>query len=99
MILTIITLILWIIVSIFILLSPVVTKIEYTLCVITLIIELISNIVFRVQINEYKDKYNKAEEFKQQMILENNKIKEQDTKIKELEKLQDSNANNIDTRK
>lgn len=59
MILTIINLILWIIVSIFILLSPVVTKIEYTLCVITLIIELISNIVFRVQINEYKDKYNK----------------------------------------
>ena len=87
MILTIITLILWIIVSIFILLSPVVTKIEYILCVITLIFQLISNIVFRVQINEYKDKYNKAEEFKQQMIIENNKIIEQD-----------NTTNNVDTR-
>lgn len=82
MILTIITLILWIIVSIFILLSPVVTKIEYTLYVITLIIELISNIVFSVQINEYKDKYNKAEDFKQQMILENNKLKEELNNVK-----------------
>ena len=82
MILPTIILILWIIVSIFILLSPVVTKIEYTLCVITLIFQLISNIVFRVQINEYKDKYNKAEEFKQQMILEqDSKTNNRDTRI------------------
>ena len=82
MILPTIILILWIIVSIFILLSTVVTKIEYTLCVITLIFQLISNIVFRVQINEYKDKYNKAEEFKQQMILEqDSKTNNRDTRI------------------
>lgn len=69
-----------------------------TVCIVIMLIILIA-----FSKTEIMKKYNLAQEEKQYLLKENlkyeNKIKEQDTKIKELEKLQDSNANNIDTRK
>lgn len=69
-----------------------------TVCIVIMLIILIA-----FSKAEIIERYNLAQEEKQYLLKENlkyeNKIKEQDTKIKELEKLQDSNANNIDTRK
>lgn len=69
-----------------------------TVCIVIMLIILIA-----FSKTEIVERYNLAQEEKQYLLKENleyqNKIKEQDTKIKELEKLQDSNANNIDTRK
>lgn len=69
-----------------------------TVCIVIMLIILIA-----FSSSEIMERYNLAQEEKQYLLKENleyqNKIKEQDTKIKELEKLQDSNANNIDTRK
>ena len=69
-----------------------------TVCIVIMLIILIA-----FSKTEIMERYNLAQEEKQYLLKENleyeNKIKEQDTKIKELEKLQDSNANNVDTRK
>ncbi len=69
-----------------------------TVCIVIMLIILIA-----FSKAEIIERYNLAQEEKQYLLKENlkyeNKIKEQDTKIKELEKLQDSNANNVDTRK
>ena len=69
-----------------------------TVCIVIMLIILIA-----FSKTEIIERYNLAQEEKQYLLKENlkyeNKIKEQDTKIKELEKLQDSNANNMDTRK
>ena len=69
-----------------------------TVCIVIMLIILVA-----FSKTEIVERYNLAQEEKQYLLKENleyqNKIKEQDTKIKELEKLQDSNANNIDTRK
>lgn len=69
-----------------------------TVCIVIMLIILIA-----FSKTEIKERYNLAQKEKQYLLKENlkyeNKIKEQDTKIKELEKLQDSNANNMDTRK
>ena len=69
-----------------------------TVCIVIMLIILIA-----FSSSEVKERYNLAQKEKQYLLKENlkyeNKIKEQDTKIKELEKLQDSNSNNMDTRK
>ncbi len=69
-----------------------------TVCIVIMLIILIA-----FSKAEIMERYNLAQEEKQYLLKENlkyeNKIKEQDTKIKELEELQDSNANNMDTRK
>ena len=69
-----------------------------TVCIVIMLIILIA-----FSKAELMERYNLAQEEKQYLLKENlkyeNKIKEQDTKIKELEELQDSNANNMDTRK
>ena len=69
-----------------------------TVCIVIMLIILIA-----FSKTEIMKRYNLAQEEKQYLLKENlkyeNKIKEQDTKIKELEELQDSNANNMDTRK
>lgn len=69
-----------------------------TVCIVIMLIILIA-----FSKTEIMERYNLAQEEKQYLLKENlkyeNKIKEQDIKIKELEELQDSNANNVDTRK
>lgn len=76
-------------------------KKERLILTVCIVIMLIILIVFSK--TEIMERYNLAQEEKQYLLKENleyeNKIKEQDTKIKELEELQDSNANNVDTRK
>lgn len=73
-------------------------KLISTICIVIMLIILVV-----ISKSEIMERYNLAQEEKQYLLKENleceNKIKEQDTKIKELEKLQDSNANNMDTRK
>jgi peptidoglycan hydrolase CwlO-like protein len=69
-----------------------------TVCIVIMLIILIA-----FSKAEIIERYNLAQKEKQYLLKENlkyeNKIKDQDAKIKELEELQDSNANNIDTRK
>lgn len=82
MILTIFTIILLIILGTLTLMSKNISKISYIIILIELIISLILTSYYRYKLIEITDRYNQAEEYKQQLILEqDSKTNNRDTRI------------------
>lgn len=70
MILTILDIILLIILAILTLTQKNISKFDYIIILVMLIISIISNLNYKLTLDKVKDRYKQAEDYKQQMLLE-----------------------------